>query len=68
LRKVPPPSRDEDAQETSLTLALWKATSVKPGIFGFSIDLKALVRDTARILKERSNIIELGLLKPPKQD
>lgn len=67
-REVPPPSRDEDAQETSLTLALWKATSLKPGIFGFSIDLKALVRDTARILTERSSIIELGLLKPPKQD
>ena len=61
------PRQDEEAKEASLMLAFWKATSAKPGIFGFSIDLKALVNDTWKILSERSRLIELGLNKPPKK-
>ena len=63
----PVPKHVEEAKEASLMLAFWKATSAKPGIFGFSIDLRALVNDTWKILSERSRLIELGLNKLPNK-
>ncbi len=57
-------NRDREEQ-TSLILALWKAFSIKPGMFGFSVDLKELVGDSLKIIEQRSELIELGLHKRP---
>jgi hypothetical protein len=67
LQKGETPSSSDDAEEqTSLSLAFWNATSLKPGMFGFSIDLKVLVSDTVKFLEQRDKLIELGLHKPSK--
>jgi hypothetical protein len=58
------PAQEEEVKETSLLLTLWKNFSAKPGAFGFSIDLKALITESIEILRDRSRLTELGLNKP----
>jgi hypothetical protein len=55
--------QEQEEENASLTLAVWKATSVKPGLFGLSLDLKALTSDTIRIIRDRTRLIELDLNK-----
>jgi hypothetical protein len=55
--------QEQEEENASLTLAVWKATSVKPGFFGLSLDLKALTSDTIRIIRDRTRLIELDLNK-----
>jgi hypothetical protein len=57
----------EVVKEASLLLAMWRAFSAKPGLFGFSVDLKGLAEDTWAFTKENNKIIELGLNKHPKR-
>jgi hypothetical protein len=64
LKKEQETGETGELKETSLLLLLWKNLSAKPGIFGFSIDLKSLVTESAAVLRDRSRIIELGLNKP----
>jgi len=55
--------QEQEEENASLTLAVWKATSVKPGLCGLSLDLKTLTSDTVRIIRDRTRLIELDLNK-----
>jgi len=67
LKQQPTPEQEEEVKEASLLLALWKSFSAKPGLFGFSIDLKALIAESIAIIRSRSQLVELHLDRTPKQ-